>query len=111
MIAVGDRYRSDEALPVDIWLAIGAPVSMFGDGILPAGEVFIVTDLEIYGRVCCVPENYDDLHDHFVSPEERAEVNRAYFNQYEGYTLLIPADVITSTCKKLSSQSPAADAE
>ncbi len=102
MVNVGDIYRSSTALEVGIWLAIAAPVTISYTSILPANEPFVVTDLSAYfGEVCCIPENYDALHDYFVDKKERDRINRAYFNRYEGYVLTISPDVIEKLCERL----------
>ena len=100
-IQIGNQYQSSQPLDVTIWLAVGAPVTLMGRDVLPAGEAFVVTDMNVYGKVCCLPVNYEALHEHFVSQQERGKVNRAYYNQYEGYALLIDANIILDQCQLL----------
>jgi hypothetical protein len=101
MVAVGERYRVNAPFEVAVWLAIAAPVSFFGRGIVPADEVLVVDEPDVYGRVCLLPERYEALHDLFVSAEARAEINRAYGNSYEGYCLLIAQADLAAHCERV----------
>lgn len=102
MIQVGDRYYSALPIEVDVWLAVEAPATIINSSILPAEEIFTVVELDIYGRICCDPQNYAALHDHFVSPEERERINNYCQREcYKGYTLLISEEIIYQHCQQL----------
>ncbi len=101
MIEIGERYQSSQPLDVTVFLTVAAPVTIMGGDVLPANEPFVVTNLDIYGKIGCRPENYERLHEHFMPQNERDKVNRAYQNRYEGYILLIASDVIANRCERL----------
>jgi len=61
-----------------------------------------VTDTDWYGGdTLCAPENYDALHERFVSKETQESYNQLSPNIYRGYRLQIPPTTLIQHFKRV----------
>ena len=94
----GSRYLSKRAIPVLALTSWSAPFTGGDERSIPEGEVFSVLHdpPESATAAVCLPERYDELHDHFVPADTRHATN------YLGYYLVIPLRELEGSCDQLS---------
>jgi hypothetical protein len=94
----GDRFRSSRSISVLALTSWKAAFTGGNERSLPVGETFSVLHdpPESATAAMCLPERYDDLHDHFVPAEDRSAAS------YAGYYLVIPLRDIEAFCEQLS---------
>jgi hypothetical protein len=97
MVSKGERYRSRVPLEVIAMTSWAAPFTGGEEGVLPAGEEFVIVDDPPEGAtaVYCDPVRYDELHAHFVSAKDRRK------KRYTGYYLCIDLRLIAERCERL----------
>jgi hypothetical protein len=97
MVRKGERYQSKAPLEVIAMTAWTAPCTGGEDGVLPAGEEFVVSNDPPEGAtaVYCDPVRYDELHAHFVPAKDRSN------KRYSGYYLCIDLGLIAERCERV----------
>jgi hypothetical protein len=97
MVHKGERYRATAPLDVIAMTSWAAPCTGGEDGVLPAGEEFVVSNDPPEGAtaVYCDPVRYDELHAHFVAAKDRRH------KKYTGYYLCVDLGLIAERCERV----------